>query len=226
MPQPAATTRTDFDRIALLTERSGWSHNDHYHNFLLSHVPRHCKAILEIGCGTGAFSRALAARSSRAVALDLSPEMVRIARERSRQHTNIDFHIADALEWEFPPDHFDCVVSIATLHHLPMEAVLPKIKRTLKTNGVLIILDLYQAQGLADMLTSVLAVPVNLVLGLIKRGRLREPREVREAWAEHGRHDSYLTLSQIHRICASTLPGAKVRKHLLWRYSIIWKKDE
>ncbi len=226
MPQSMATTRSDFDRIALLTERSGWSHNDHYHNFLLRHVPRHCKSTLEIGCGMGAFSRSLAARSNHVVALDLSPEMVRIARERSRQHTNIDFYLADALEWEFPADSFDCVVSIATLHHLRMEAILPKIKRTLKANGVLIILDLYQAEGLSDMLTSVLAVPVNLVLGLTKRGRLREPREVREAWAEHGRHDSYLTLPQIRRICASALPGAKVRKHLLWRYSIIWKKDE
>jgi hypothetical protein len=53
---------------------------------------------------------------------------------------------------------------------------------------------------------------------------LGEPRQVREAWAEHGRHDSYLTLSQVRQISAAVLPGAEVRKHLLWRYSITWRK--
>jgi ubiquinone/menaquinone biosynthesis C-methylase UbiE len=215
--------RADFDRIALLSG-DAWGHNSHYHDFLIKQLPPHCTDALEIGCGTGAFSRLLASRSDRVLALDLSPQMICIAKERSEQYPNIDFQIADAMMWEFPSEQFDCVASIATLHHLPLEETLSKMAEALKINGTLIILDLFEAEGPSDVLTSALAVPAHIILRLIKTGHLREPREVREAWAEHGRSDSYPTLSQIRQICASVLPGAKVRKHLLWRYSITWKK--
>ena len=215
--------RADFDRIALVSN-DGWDHNSHYHSFLLKHLPPHCVEVLEIGCGTGAFSRRLATRSGRVLALDLSPQMIRIAKERSGQHSNIDFQVADALAWEFPAGQFDCVASIATLHHLPYEEMLSKMKRALKLNGTLIVLDLYQPEGLTDWLIRKLAIPVGLVLKLIKLRQLREPSEFQAAWEEHARLDSFLTLSQARQACASLLPGGKVRRHLLWRYSIIWKK--
>ena len=214
--------RADFDRIALLSGND-WNHNNHYHDFLLRQLPLHCMYALEIGCGTGAFSRLLASRSDRVLALDLSPQMIRVAKDQSKQYSNIDFQVADAMMWEFPIEQFDYVASIATLHHLPTEKMLCKMKETLKINGTLIILDLFQAEGLSDVLTSALAMPAHIILRLVKTGRLREPRQVREAWAEHGRHDSYPTLSQIRQVCAAVLPGARVRKHLLWRYSITWK---
>jgi len=157
------------------------------------------------------------------LALDLSPQMIRVAKDHLKQYSNIDFQVADAMTWEFPIEQFDCVASIATLHHLPTEKMLCKMKETLKINGTLIILDLFQAEGLSDVLTSALAMPAHIILRLVKTGRLREPRQVREAWAEHGRHDSYPTLSQIRQVCAAVLTGARVRKHLLWRYSITWK---
>lgn len=215
--------REDFDRIALLS-KGGWGHNSHYHDFLLKQIPSHCRNALEIGCGTGAFARLLAKRSDRVLALDLSPNMIRIARDRSKQHSNIRFRIADAVKWDSPAEHFDCIVSVATLHHLPIQEMLSKMKIALRVNGTLVVLDLFQAEGLRDVLTNTLAIPVNLVLRLVKNGRLRETRRLREAWAEHGQSDSYLTLSHIRQVCASTLPGARVRKHLLWRYSITWRK--
>ena len=217
------TIQADFDRLALLSGES-WDHNSHYHSFLLQHIPLNSENALEIGCGTGAFARLLAKRVDHVVALDLSPHMIRLASERSKQYSNIDYHIADVLSWEFPAEQFDCIVSIATLHHLPMADMLSKMKDALKVNGTLIVLDLFQAEGLSDIITRMAATPVNIVLQYIKTGQVRVPRNVREAWAEHGRNDSYLTLSQVRHICAAILPGAKVRKHLLWRYSIIWKK--
>ncbi len=223
MAESMPKIQADFDRIALLSG-DGWGHNSHYHDFLLRQLPPHCTYALDIGCGTGAFSRLLARRSDRVLALDLSPQMIRVAKERSKQYPNIDFQVADAMTWESPTEQFDCMASIATLHHLPFEQTLSKMKGALKINGTLIVLDLFQVEGLSDVLTSALAVPANIILRLVKTGRLREPRPVRQAWAEHGRSDSYPTLSQIRQVCASVLPGARVRKHLLWRYSIVWKK--
>jgi hypothetical protein len=85
---------------------------------------------------------------------------------------------------------------------------------------------LFQETSWFDRLVSAIALPVDVALRLVKRGWLREPAEVRAAWDEHGRHDSYLTLSEIRKTCADTLPGANVTRQLLWRYSIIWKKEQ
>jgi ubiquinone/menaquinone biosynthesis C-methylase UbiE len=219
----AGIIQADFDRLALLS-RDGWDHNSHYGNFLLKHIPQNCESALEIGCGTGAFARLMAKRAGRVLALDLSPRMIQIARERSQEFANIDFRVANVLEWKFPAEQFDCVASIATLHHLPMEEMLTKMKSALKANGTLLVLDLFEGEGLSDVLRSALAVLVSTILKLIKTGRVRPSRAEREAWVEHGQRDVYLTLSQVRKICADVLPGAQVRKHLLWRYSIIWKK--
>lgn len=223
MAEAMAGVREDFDRIALLRGER-WDHSSHYHNFLLRHVPTPCREALEIGCGAGAFSRLLAGSSERVLALDLSPNMIRLARERSALFPNIDFQVADVMGRELPADKFDCIVTVATLHHLPAAEALTKMKSALKVNGVLLILDLFQAGGLSDAFASALAVPASIGLRLIRHGRVLAPRQVRRAWAEHGRHDSYLTLTQVRRVCAELLPGAEVRRHLLWRYSVVWKK--
>ena len=223
MAEAMSTVRADFDRIALLAGE-GWDHNSHYHDFLSRHIPAPCPEALEIGCGTGAFSRLLAKSSGRVLALDLSPNMIRVARERSAQFPNIDFRVADVLAQELPAERFDCIATIATLHHLPPATVLPKLKSALKPGGVLLVFDLFQADGLFDAVRGALAMPLSVGLRLSKHGRLRPPREVRRAWAEHGQHDSYLTLAQVHEACAELLPGAVLTRHLLWRYSVVWKK--
>jgi ubiquinone/menaquinone biosynthesis C-methylase UbiE len=222
---PAALIQADFDRIARLSTDK-WNHNGHYHSFLLKHVPSQCAEALDIGCGTGSFSRLLAQRCKRVLALDLSPRMIQVAREHSKSYNNIDFRVADAMTWQYPKERFDCIASIATLHHLPFGETLVNMKRSLKAGGALLILDLFQGENLLDLLVSAMALPVDVVLRLVKRGRLREPAEVRAAWDEHGRHDSYLTLSEIRKTCATILPGSVVTRHLLWRYSIVWKKGD
>jgi ubiquinone/menaquinone biosynthesis C-methylase UbiE len=214
--------RADFDRLAAFSQ-DGWNHNSHYHRFLLRHVPPHCHQALEVGCGSGSFARLLAMRAEQVLGLDLSPQMIHLAQERSQQYTNIEFHVADAVDWEFPSDHFDCIVSIATLHHLPLEKMLLNMKHALRLKGVLLILDLYQ-ESLPGSFTSLAAFPLSLLVKYLNTGRFREPPEVRAAWAEHGKHDTYLTLSELRQRCHKLLPGVKIRKHLLWRYSIIWKK--
>jgi ubiquinone/menaquinone biosynthesis C-methylase UbiE len=221
----------DFDRLALLDE-GGWTHNNHYHNFLLRNVPEVCQRALEIGCGTGAFSRRLAERVNQVTALDISSEMIRVAQSRSAQFPNLQFEIADVMSRDLPDANFDCVATIATLHHLEMREVLLKMKAALKPGGVLIILDLFEPErnllrpeGLLDGGLNVAAMAVSGSLRLVHNGRLKPRREVRAAWEEHGKSDRYPTMNEVRALCAQVLPLAQVRKLLLWRYSVVWKKS-
>jgi ubiquinone/menaquinone biosynthesis C-methylase UbiE len=61
--------------------------------------------------------------------------MIRLAREHSVFYPNIDFQVADVLEWPFPEAAFDCIASIATLHHLPFESLLLEMKAALATRA-------------------------------------------------------------------------------------------
>ncbi|MDQ2854869.1 MAG: methyltransferase domain-containing protein [Acidobacteriota bacterium] len=219
------TIQKDFDRIALLSN-GVWDHSGDYTDFLLREVPANCSEALDIGCGSGSFTRLLAQRCKKVRAIDLSPEMIRIARARSEPLPNIDFEVADVMTLPLPARHFDCIVSIATLHHLPLGEMVARMKAALKTNGVLLVLDLFARDGAMDAIRNTLAMPVSVGKRFLRTGRLKPPRALRQAWDDHGRHDSYATLTEVREICAGVLPGARIRKHLLWRYSIVWKKTD
>jgi SAM-dependent methyltransferase len=177
--------------------------------------------------------------------------MIRLARERSTQFPNIDFQLADICDQTLPDESFDCIASIATLHHLPYAEMLLKMKAALKPGGVLLILDLFEparisdspaaglldspaaslwdslAAGLSDSLLNFVAFPVSVALRFKHYGRLRRLRqspEERAAWAAHEHHDLYPTMHAVRTLCASILPCAKIKQHLLWRYSIVWQK--
>lgn len=220
-----SSIEADFDRLALLDDE-GWTANNHYHNLLLKHVPANCENALEIGCGTGAFARQLAERCGRVIGLDLSAEMIRVARSRSSRFENLEFQVADAMTWDFPQSHFDFICSIATLHHLEQRELLPKIRDALKPHGVLVILDLVQSNSLVERMFDVIGLGVSGSLRLIHNGRLQPPPEVRKAWEQHGKHDSYSTFSEMRALADEILPGASVRRHLLWRYTLVYQKHD
>ncbi len=222
--QTLESIQSDFDRIALLSEED-WNHNAHYHRYLMDQIPEQCRRILEIGCGTGKFSRLLAERAEKVFAIDLSPQMIRLAKARSKLYPNIDFVKCDVMTHHLLDNQFDCIATLTTLHHLPTERILRKIRKALKPEGIFVCLDLYQRSNLSDLLFDGVAYPASLFLTLIKTRKPKPSREVREAYTEHGKTDTYLTLPQIEQICANILPGALVSRHLFWRYSIIWKKE-
>lgn len=220
-----STVQADFDAIARHNQAQGWNHNNHYHEYLLRQMPRPCYHALDIGCGAGEFARRLAQRANHVLALDLSPEMIRLAQERSPHRSNLDYQVGDVLNFALPVNHFDFIGSIATFHHLPLTLLITRLQAALKPGGVLAVLDLYRSETIGDHLTNIVAVPVHQTLQRLKNGRSRRLSPAAQAaWAQHDQHDQFLPLTEIRRICANHLPDAKVKRHLLWRYSLVWRK--
>jgi 2-polyprenyl-3-methyl-5-hydroxy-6-metoxy-1,4-benzoquinol methylase len=73
--------------------------------------------VLEIACGTGLWTQALAGLADTVTAIDAAPEMVEIARGRVRS-ANVSFEVADVLSWDTDA-RFDVIFFSAWLSHVP-----------------------------------------------------------------------------------------------------------
>src|SRR5580698_8178517 len=74
-------------------------------------------SVLEIACGTGLWTEALAGWADTVTAIDAAPEAVAIARDRVRP-ARVSFEVADVFSWE-PGTRFDVVFFSAWLSHVP-----------------------------------------------------------------------------------------------------------
>lgn len=91
--------------------------------------------VLEIACGTGVWTSALAASADTVTAVDVAPETIAIARERVRS-ANVTFEVADVFTWA-PTARFDVIFFSAWLSHVPASrfAAFWRLLRGLLTEG-------------------------------------------------------------------------------------------
>jgi len=218
MSQDAARIRSEFDRIARLSGEH--AHANRYEERLLAHVPRPCGQALDLGCGAGTLTVALAEAADHVLGVDLSPEMVRLARQRCADCTNVEFVVGDFLTLPLSPASFHCITAVAVLHHVPLAAALERVKVLLRPGGVLLVLDLFRDTGIGDRLRSVVAFLVDRAT----QPRRPHSRELHVAWEEHGAGDTYPTVPEARALYGRMLPGCTFQRHLLWRYSVVWTK--
>ena len=91
-------------------------------------------SVLELGCGTGYFTRELARTGADIVAIDVSPELLEIARSNCSE-PNVRYEIQNAYRLSYPDAVFDSVVGSSVLHHLEIDPALREIYRVLKPGG-------------------------------------------------------------------------------------------
>jgi len=221
MAEDYGVVKADFDDIAALSDPP-WNHNNAYFPYLLRLVPKASQNALDIGCGKGELSAMLAGRKMHVTAVDLSERMIERARELHPSE-NIDYICANILEVDVPDESVDLIITTATAHHLPYDWLLCFAREKLRRGGRLLILDLYKELGMYEHILSAAAIIPNIVMNLIKNGRMREDEHAKSLWSQHGSHDTYMTLREIHE-AAKTLNGYRLRRLLFWRYLLCWDK--
>ncbi len=179
-----------------------------YHRVLLDAVPRPCRRALDVGCGLAGFSRKLAAIADHVDAIDRADDVVARARARSAHVPNLRLIAGDVMTEPIEP-RYDFVCALASLHHLPLDAALPRLRDLVKPGGVLGVIGLYRPVTLLDWLACAVGYP-------FARGRggpgdgvpLRDPTT---------------SLRQVRAAAAIHLHGAVIRRRLRWRYTLIWR---
>ena len=105
---------------------------------------------LDLACGPGTFTAALAARAGFVCGLDLTPAMLALARRRMAEGDagNVAFVCGDATALPFPTGAFDVAVSGYSLHHVsdPL-GVLRELARVVRRGGRVALVDIYVPEG-------------------------------------------------------------------------------
>lgn len=102
-------------------------------------LTRHLTAgtkVLEIGCGTGYFSKELVRTGADITAIDISPDLLLVAAQKVIAN-NIVFQVENAYAMNLADDSFDFIVGSSVLHHLDVEQALQECWRALKPGGIL-----------------------------------------------------------------------------------------
>jgi len=135
------------------------------------------QSVLDIGCGTGEVLSKLAEREGLSLAgLDLSPEMIGMARQKLGDRD--DLRAGDVEELPWPNGSFDVVLCLDSFHHYPRPFdALAEMWRVISEGGRLILADFWKPAPMRQL--------INLFIGFSKDGDVRvysEPEIRRLLW--------------------------------------------
>ena len=127
-----------FDDISVRADELKWL-REH-----LKKIPS--QKLLDIGCGTGSFMRAISDLVENAHGVDLSSGMIKQAQRRSPpQETNLTFSKIDGPQLPFADNSFDIVTSVLSFRYLDWDPIVSEILRVLKPGGHLLVIDMVAA---------------------------------------------------------------------------------
>jgi len=97
--------------------------------------------ILDVGCGTGFFARNVAKNGAKVVALDMSENMLKVAKEIARkENLKIKFVKGNAEKLPFKNSSFDKLIAVDLIQHLnePKEFI-KEASRVVKKGGKIVL---------------------------------------------------------------------------------------
>jgi ubiquinone/menaquinone biosynthesis C-methylase UbiE len=201
-----------------LNARHPWSHNDHFHSWVVARLPRPCAAVLDVGCGRGELLMELSSHAARVVGNDADAHMLDEAATRCAGLRNVS---VVGGRWEEIAGPFDAVTMIAVLHHLDAERALSEVARLLAPGGKFLAVGLAKPQSAADYLWEAVCIATNPIVGYVKHPW---PSDATIEPPPFPVRDPEMSLDELHEIVDRAMPGATVRRRLGFRHTIEWSK--
>ena len=191
-----------------------WNHNVHYQRVILDAVPDRCGAAVDVGCGDGLLACKLAGQCGAVTGIDRDERIIGLARERGSGVPAVGFVHGDFLTHPLPDGSFDFACANTALHHMDFGEALVKMTRILRPGGRLAVVGLANNGSAADWVIGAAGLPADHYYKRTK-GEGHPGAPIMEP---------DMTWAQVRKTAARLLPGARYRRHLLWRYSLVWTK--
>jgi len=207
--------------------RHPWSHNDHFHAWILRNLPARRGVAVDIGCGKGVLAGKLATQFAHVTGIDRNAGMAAAATARLRGSPQVSIQRCDFAD--FGPtvgdDGADLITMVAVLHHLDLDEALTRIPRLVAPGGRLLVVGLARPDSLADLAFDVVSAAANPVIGMIKHPRaVRPPERAVETQPVVPMMDPTTTFAEVTNAARTHLPGSTVRRRLFFRYTLLWEK--
>jgi len=143
-------------------------------------------AVLDMGCGTGAFAIHAAPHYRKIYAVDIARAMLCRARRKAKKAglTNIEFRHGGFLTYEHTDELVDAIVSVVALHHLPDFWKLVGLRRLasmLKPNGRFYLFDVVFAFDITHYASA--------LQGFVEKMSVRTTPDGRKVAATHVRQE-------------------------------------
>ncbi len=206
-------------RLERFNRRHPWSHNDHYGRWVERRVVASgARDVLDIGCGTGNLIARLRSRIPRITGLEPDATAARAAAERFAGDPAVRI-VQAGFAGRDPRRRWDAVILVAVLHHLSLIPAMRELRECLLPGGRLVIVGCYRAAGPVDVLVALPAAVLNPVIGMIKHpaSATMLPAHMRAPTAEPRE-----SLAEIRAAAGRELPGARIRRRLFWRYTLVY----
>ena len=206
--------------MAKLNARHPWSHNDHFHSWILANLPQPCRSALDIGCGRGELVAALAPHVDRVVGDDVDEGMCEQAARRCAGLPNVTI---TNRRWTDGDDTYDLVTMVAVLHHLDVAEALLEVRRRLNPGGRFLAVGLAPPRTVRDHAWDLASMVTNPIIGYVKHpwpsreGVQPPPFPVR---------DPTVPFDELRQILNTIMPGAILRHRLAFRHTIAWTNDQ
>ena len=148
--------------------------------------------VLDLGCGTGSLTIRLARRGYSVVGVDLSPDMLTLAKRKATPGTAVRFVEAGAVEMfdHFPAGSFDTIVSslmFSELSDAEQRVALRQCHLLLRPGGCLILADEVRAPNWSRrLLHHVVRIPLSVITYVLTQASTSPVTDLRQKLGEAG----------------------------------------
>lgn len=141
--------KTDWDNVASWYDAELETNSDSYQakviapNMLRMLAPKKGEVVLDLACGQGYFARLIAAAGTEVTGVDLSKELIAMAKEKSPA---ISYHVASSESTGLKKESIDVVVTVLAFENIKkIDETVAEIQRVLKKEGRFILVMLHPA---------------------------------------------------------------------------------
>ena len=126
------------------------------------------------------------------------------------------------LTGDLPLGTYDVITAIASLHHLPLDQGLGRLADLVRPGGQLTVVGLARASSWRDYLPALATVPIDPVIGAWKALRRSDRRRTPKPPVPL--RNPTTTFAEVADAARRLLPGAALRRHISYRYTLIWQE--